>query len=485
MRFNFKLKLIGLFLLVCTITNSIFFVISYNQSEKMLRSQIESTALSISSSVASTINGDELEKVVNEQNSKSSIYNKLETNLRKLRDINRRDDVYVKFLYTLHPSKKDKNVVLFGVDSEEDGPDKSSLGEVYKQKESPDIIPTVFDKNQVQPVFVEDQWGSWLSANSPIFNSKGESVGALGVDIDAKDVIRSMDKLLYTGIYSLIISIIISFIISYIFSNKINKPISELIQFIKLIGEGKKGIRIDLNRSDEFEVLANALNDAVYSLEHKKVLNDTLVRYLSCDVFEKISTGGTEIPILKGERRKITVMFSDFRGFTTLSETLKPELVFELLNEYFEKMVEAVHENNGIVNKFLGDGIMAIFGSVKDDAEQEENAIKAALQMEDAVNEVNKIIYEKYKKTLKVGIGINTGMALVGNVGSSSRMEFTAIGDTVNLASRIESKTKDYDCDIIISEYTYVEAKNSFKFECLGKSAIKGRKEEVSLYKLI
>jgi adenylate cyclase len=216
-------------------------------------------------------------------------------------------------------------------------------------------------------------------------------------------------------------------------------------------------------------------------LQQRDIFKGTLVRYMSGQLAEKILSSG-KIPDLKGERRKITVLFADVRGFTSLSEKLPPENVFALLNDYFDKMIEEISKNHGMLNKFMGDGLMAVFGAIEEDLYQEENAIKAALGMRHVLEGMRERFQIERQVDLKIGIGINTGVALVGNIGSNQRMEFTAIGDTVNLGSRLESANKEFNTDIIVSEYTYVAARTQFRFRSLGPLSIRGREEPVSAY---
>lgn len=196
---KFRTKLILLFVVMSLVTNGMLFIINSWQAGKMLRDQIASTALSIAATASAVIDGDLHSKLSNDTDQTDEAYKKLEAQLRKIRDANRRDDVQIKFVYTLMPSPKDKDTIIFGVDAEEEGPDKSLLGDIYKQKDDPLALPTRFDINQVQPVFVEDQWGTWLTANSPIRSSTGDSVGVVGVDIDAKRVIGELNTLRTLG----------------------------------------------------------------------------------------------------------------------------------------------------------------------------------------------------------------------------------------------------------------------------------------------
>jgi adenylate cyclase len=186
---------------------------------------------------------------------------------------------------------------------------------------------------------------------------------------------------------------------------------------------------------------------------------------------------------LSGDRRRISVLFSDIRGFSTISENLPPEKVVKLLNDYFERMVDVVFRNKGTLDKFIGDGLMVIFGAPEDDAYQEEHALRTALEMQHEL-ELMAANWEPEGIRIRVGIGINSGPAVVGNIGSSRRMEYTAIGDTVNLASRLESATKDFGVGILVSEYTYNAVRGAFSFKPMGAVQVRGRSEPVLAYSL-
>ena len=478
---KFRTKLILLFVVMSLVTNGMLFIINSWQAGKMLRDQIASTALSIAATASAVIDGDLHSKLSNDTDQTDEAYKKLEAQLRKIRDANRRDDVQIKFVYTLMPSPKDKDTIIFGVDAEEEGPDKSLLGDIYKQKDDPLALPTRFDINQVQPVFVEDQWGTWLTADSPIRSSTGDSVGVVGVDIDAKRVIGELNTLRTLGFFALLLSIVLAIGLAVYFSVQLARPLRKLHNAVVAIGNGKLDTRLDTSTGDEFAEVALAVNEMAAGLQQRDVFKGTLVRYMSGQLADKIISSG-KMPDLKGERRKITVLFADVRGFTSLSEKLAPEDVFSLLNDYFDKMIDEICKNHGMLNKFMGDGLMAVFGALEEDPYQEENAIKAALGMRRVLDGMRERFQAERQVDLKIGIGINTGIALVGNIGSNQRMEFTAIGDTVNLGSRLESATKELGTDIIVSEYTYVAARTKFQFRSLGQIAIRGRENPVTAY---
>jgi adenylate cyclase len=175
-------------------------------------------------------------------------------------------------------------------------------------------------------------------------------------------------------------------------------------------------------------------------------------------------------------------LFADVRGFTSLSENMSPEEVVSLLNEYFDKMIDAIFRYKGTLNKFLGDGFMAIFGAPADDPFQEEHAIYAALEMQNGVRELREKFERYHVKDFRIGIGINTGVAVVGNIGCEQRMEYTAVGDTVNTASRLESKTKELNVDTLVSEYTYVAVRNRFRFRKGDLLHVKGKAESIQVF---
>jgi len=222
---KFRTKLILLFIGLALLTNGLLFIINTWQAGKMLRAQIGTTALSIAATASALLDGDLHATLVDSADAEGEAYKNLEAKLRKVRDANRRDDVQLKFVYTTTPSPKDEGVVLFAVDAEEAGPDKSLLGDLYMQKEVPGTLPTSFEENQVQPVFVEDQWGTWLSANSPLRSSAGNSVGVVSVDIDAKQVIERLNTLKYIGLAALSISIVLAVGLAIYFSNTMARPL--------------------------------------------------------------------------------------------------------------------------------------------------------------------------------------------------------------------------------------------------------------------
>lgn len=206
-----------------------------------------------------------------------------------------------------------------------------------------------------------------------------------------------------------------------------------------------------------------------------------LSRYFSPQVVEAILKGG-EGEALASRRRQVTVLFSDIRNFTTISEGLTPEEVVTLLREYLNTMTEIVFTYGGTVDKYVGDAIMALFGAPLSYGDDAARAVRAALEMQERALVLSPSWEARCGRPLRIGVGINTGEAVVGSIGAERRLEYTAIGDTVNLASRLEGVTKDFKVSIVISQTTYKEVQGLFSTRLLGEIQVKGREAPVKVY---
>ncbi|MEN8169873.1 MAG: adenylate/guanylate cyclase domain-containing protein [Pseudomonadota bacterium] len=223
---------------------------------------------------------------------------------------------------------------------------------------------------------------------------------------------------------------------------------------------------------------------ALYAYRHERAERRRSVeifsRFLDPRVVNELIAKGESALNLKSESRQITVLFSDIRGFTTLSERHTAEEIVELLNDYFSRQVQVIFQHTGTMDKFIGDAIMAFWGAPVDDGEQACHAVEAALDMTDALMAF-KADLGKQDENFDVGIGIHTGPGVVGFIGSHNRLDYTAIGDTVNLASRIEGQTKGV-ARILVSDDTRAQCAESFDFIDHGFYKVKGRTQEVRLF---
>ncbi len=215
----------------------------------------------------------------------------------------------------------------------------------------------------------------------------------------------------------------------------------------------------------------------------KRQVKKLFSRFVSRDVYEQLMADPSRAA-LGGARRTMTVLFSDVRGFTSLSEKGQPEDVVRQLNEYFSRMVQVLFEHRGTLDKFVGDMVMALFGAPLDDPDHAEHAVRAALAMSSALDDLNRQWASQGRPQLDIGIGINTGDMVAGNIGSVTIMSYTVIGDAVNLGARLESLNKDYSSRILISETTRSSLKGRYDIRPLGEVTVKGKSRPVAIFEV-
>ena len=484
MRFQTKVFLYSL--VVALLSSFLAATFIYLPARKLVFGLMQTNVLSIAATTASLLDASEHEKIRTRDDQAGQTYLRIEEQLRNARNANRRQDVYVKFLYTMRPYAENPAKAQFVVDSEERGEDKSNVGDIYKV-DNPTYKFRLNDY-QVEDHFLRDQWGAWLTASAPVRDARGDAVAAVGVDVSAEDTLKELQGLLWSGALGLAASVVFAWLFSKMVARRLSAPLKEIRSFVEKVSHGDYRQTLLLNSRDEFGEVATAMNEMTLGLQQREDLKGALARYVSEDIVQEVIQAGNSAG-LSSQRKKVTILFADVRGFTNFSEHSSPEQIAAFLNQYFEKMIEAIFNNHGHLNKFMGDGLMALFGALRDDEFQEEHAVQAAIDMRTALAALksgwaaSEDAAERAISLLEIGIGINTGLAVVGNIGSKKRMEYTAIGDAVNLASRLEQSTRDYpDVDILVSEYTYVATRSRFPFQPVAEIAVKGKSEKIRTY---
>lgn len=271
----------------------------------------------------------------------------------------------------------------------------------------------------------------------------------------------------------------------WFFAKTISSPIQHLGDVVKQIEKGFFNVEIESKTNDEVSVLAKSIGNMSLGLAERERLKETFGKFINTEIAERAAKGELK---LGGENREVTIFFTDLRSFTEVSEKMEPDEIVQFLNEYLEIMVDCVSKTGGTVDKFIGDAIMAVWGapvkgkSPKDDA---LNAVTTALMMRHSLAWFNQKRLQNNLAPVKMGCGINSGEVVAGQIGSHQRMEYTVIGDTVNLASRIESINKTLSTDIIISEQTYNLVKEFVKVSEMPSFKIKGKDKPVRLFAVI
>lgn len=226
----------------------------------------------------------------------------------------------------------------------------------------------------------------------------------------------------------------------------------------------------------EAEHLRRRLESATTSLEQLQL---SFARFAPQEVVERIIASGVST---SAEKKTVTVLFADIVGFTALSEGMEPALLVQILNGYFARMSRAIAEHRGHVSKFIGDGILALFGALEPNPWQADDAVRAALAMREALKEYNEELALAGQPALRVGIGLHRGVAVAGVIGSEELVEFTVIGSTVNLASRVEHLTRRHAADILITAAVREALDARFALQELPAAAVAGISEPVVTY---
>lgn len=269
------------------------------------------------------------------------------------------------------------------------------------------------------------------------------------------------------------------------FSKSLTNPVVELVSATNSIDAGNYNIHLRPKTKDEIGYLTDRFVKMSGGLAERQRLMTTFTKFVNKDIAQKAANGQLS---LGGEDKNATVFFSDIRSFTAMSEKMSAPEVVEFLNDYFTRMVDCVNKTNGIVDKFIGDAVMAVWGAATTCGSPEEDAwaaVKAALMMRIALYRFNENQLKHGRNTIKIGCGINSGPIVAGQIGSEDHMNYTVIGDTVNLASRTEALNKPFATDILITENTYLLIKDKIIAEEMPGVRVKGKSEPIKMYAVI
>lgn len=296
-----------------------------------------------------------------------------------------------------------------------------------------------------------------------------------------------------------VISLVVAVSLLMIFAGYLTKPLEKIVEAIKkIITTNDLSTKVELQYKDEtgklghfFNIMTTELGKAYDQMKkfafqavvarHKETkIRNIFQKYVPKDVIDKFFQDPESM--LVGENRVLSILFTDIRGFTTISEGLEPDQLVESLNKYFESMVNVITEHNGVVDKYMGDAIMAFFGAPVSHDDDALQSVLSGLDMIEKLDDFNVWQVKQGREKFNIGIGINYGIVTIGNIGSDKKMDYTIIGDMVNLASRIEGLTKVYKEPILITESLYSEVKDELPCRTIDKVVVKGKTQGVNIY---
>lgn len=273
----------------------------------------------------------------------------------------------------------------------------------------------------------------------------------------------------------------LSLVVVVLLARSVTRPILDLAKRVKQIEEGDFGQTVDVAGRDEISQLASSVNHMALGLAEKEKVRDLLGKVVSHEIAEELLSKTIE---LGGEEKVVTVLFADIKGFTTLCESAAPEAVLTLLNRYLSAITKVIEDNHGVVDKYTGDSVMALFGAPLNRPNDAQNAVQAALEIQACMVQLNKIHREEGLGLMEAGIGVHTGLVVAGNLGSQNRLNYTVIGDSVNLGARLEGLTRKYNTANIVSGVTAQHAPE-FVYRELDLVRVAGKTEPVRIFEVI
>jgi len=269
--------------------------------------------------------------------------------------------------------------------------------------------------------------------------------------------------------------------LAFLVSSNLTRPLADITSVLQRISDGYFDDRVSVTSNDELGYVGDAVNEMATGLKDRAFIKETFGKYVSKEVRDEVLS--RNIP-LDGEVRDVSVLFADLRNFTPLVERTTPQQVVRIINRYFEEMEAAIRAQGGLVLQFIGDEIEAVFGAPIPLADHATKAMIAAMNMNDGLAAVNTVFADRGHSPLQHGIGIHSGKVVAANIGSPTRLSYALVGDTVNLASRLQDANKQHGTSIIISAETYRCLSREFPLRGLPTTTLKGKSESVELYGL-
>lgn len=302
-------------------------------------------------------------------------------------------------------------------------------------------------------------------------------LGSIQVGISMESLRKKIQR---SGLFLILMTTVLIAVgigVSFFISTQFSRPILNLLYGTTEIKSGNFSFRTERQQNDELGDLTLAFNDMAEGLRKKEVIQDAFGKYVNPEIVDMI-LDNPDGQWFQGRSIPVTVMFTDIRGFTSFSEKTPPEQVVAVLNEHFTMATEIILRHGGHVDKFIGDAILAVFGALMEYDDHAERAVRAAVTLQSALRKGEK----SEGQNIRIGIGINTGEVIAGNIGSQKRMEYTVIGDAVNLASRLTGIAGPGE--IIVSRATYEAVGSHMKAEKLEPVSVKGKSEPIEIYRV-
>jgi adenylate cyclase len=312
----------------------------------------------------------------------------------------------------------------------------------------------------------------------PFFTILHTLVDTLFTDRDAAS---SLEVLRSTLFANSLIFMGVGIWLAFLVSSNLTRPLQEIIRVLRGVRHGDFDKKVRVTTNDEIGYTGDVINEMNAGLKEREFIKETFGKYVAQEVRDEVLSG--RIP-LDGEMKEVTILFADLRDFTPMTESHDPKFVVKIMNSYFKEMADAIKREGGLVLQFLGDEIYAVFGAPIYRTDHPERAFRAGLAMNQRLVKLNEGFSKQGWPALRHGIGIHTGEAIAANIGSPDRLSYLLVGDTVNLASRLQGLTKELETEVIISQATRSRLKADVLLKALPPAKVRGKTEPVEIYAL-
>jgi adenylate cyclase len=357
-------------------------------------------------------------------------------------------------------------------------PDQQPIVERVSMRSSPIVRDALASNVETKQIKFTEGGKTYLGSYRKFYD------GALTVSsvVQESKAMAAVYQIQKRNIYITTMILCVAILGIYLFSKTLTNPIRRLVEGTNRIREGDFTTEIPSSTRDELGRLTTAFAEMGVGLAEREKIKTAFGKFVNKEVAERVLRD--EIS-LGGEVKQVAIFFSDIRSFTHISEQLKPNEVVEFLNDYMSRMVDCVNRTHGVVDKYIGDAIMAVWGAPFSLGNDTENAVNGALMMRESLAEFNIGRGGPKNPIIKIGCGINYGPVVAGQIGSTERMEYTVIGDAVNLASRIESLNKPFRTDILISEAAYAAVSGIYRVKAMKRIMVAGKTYPQQIYAVI
>jgi class 3 adenylate cyclase len=470
LKFNLRFALSTSTIFILALVSVVYFFLLIFAIEDIAKSSLKRSLHTSVNVCSSILDPDEIDSLTNYEQEQSEVF----INYRKQIVSIKNQIENIKFVYIVRQTGTN---ITYIMDCGDDVSEQAKLGEVYDDAGDglKELFKNLKDEIHFESDYYTDKWGTFLSAYKPVFKN-GKLIYAVCSDIKSVDadyyirVYKIKFTFVFIGMFSVILPIV------FWVTNAIRKPLYKVRDEILKLKD------LDVNEHIDFKSNITEVNDMIEATDKVKTGLRSFAKYVPDKVVKQLITQGKDAKI-GGEKEYVTILFSDIEGFTSISENNDVHEVVTSLNEYFDIYVKCLEESGATVDKFIGDAVMAFWNAPNKVENHEFVSVKTAMEIVKEIDNLNQKWKSEGKKFIfKTRIGINSGEVIVGNIGSTNRINYTVTGDPVNLASRLEAANKQYNTKILVSESIYNKTNNLIDYYYIDTVKVKGKEVYVKVY---